>query len=87
MMDLDVLLWFIVLGIPILLLFSYETGILSFLLWVSRQLRPKPNARQPVQRTLAEWMDDTFPYLKRWVEEEYQEEEIQLMDAEDTEGN
>ena len=84
-MDLNAILWTTVVGIPVLLWFSYwGIGILYPLL---KWLKPKSTSRQPVQRTLAEWMDDTFPYLKRWVEEEYLEEEIQLMDAEDMEGN
>jgi hypothetical protein len=93
MIDLGVLAWLIVLGIPILLLFSYETGILSFITWVSRQFRPKP--KKPRQLTLVPFMHDRYPYEKHWVvpdeDSEYSElegyESSAVMDEQDEEDN
>lgn len=64
-MDLNAILWTTVVGIPVLLWFSYwGIGILYPLLeW----LKPKSMSRQPVQRTLTEFMHDRYPYEKKWV--------------------
>lgn len=87
MIDLEVLAWLIVLGIPILLWLGYW-GI-GFLSLIFEWLRPKP----PLQRVLTEWIDDKYPYVKRWVmtdeDSEYSEleghESSAIMDEEDEE--
>jgi len=89
LIDLEVLAWLIVLGIPILLWLGYwSIGFLSPILdW----LKPKP--KEQAQRTLCEFMHDRFPYLKRWVsleeDSEYSElegyESSSVMDNEDEE--
>jgi hypothetical protein len=53
-------------------------------------LRPK----QPVQRVLSEWIDDKYPYLKRWIapDEDSEDSELEgyessaVMDEEDLEN-
>ena len=88
-MDLNAILWTTVVGIPVLLWFSYwGIGILSP---IFEWLRLKP--KHPVQRTLCDFMHDRYPYERRWVhpdeDSEYSElegyESSAVMDEEDDE--
>lgn len=49
----------------ILLLKSFLAMIFSLL--VLGLSLPKPITRIETQRVLTEWMDDKYPYVKRWV--------------------
>jgi len=61
MIDLNAILWTLLLGVPIILWIGYwSIGILSP---IFEWLRPE----QPVQRVLSEWIDDKYPYYKKWV--------------------
>jgi len=89
MIDLDAILWTLLLGVPIILWIGYwGIGILSP---IFEWLRPK----QPVQRVLSEWIDDKYPYGRKWVmtDEDSECSELEgfessaVVDEEDQEDN
>jgi hypothetical protein len=88
MIDLNVILWTLLLAPPILFFFTYWV-IVPFI-ELCRSLLPSP---KPKQRVLTEWIDDKYPYNKRWVspdeDSEFSEasgyESSAVMDEEDGE--
>ncbi len=82
-MDLNAILWTLILGIPILLWFTYWTGILSLVLEAWKLIRPQIKSRQT---TIPEYvMDDQWKYLKRYDKGTRKLLEAELEGFEDTE--
>jgi hypothetical protein len=83
-MDLNAILWTLIVGIPILLWFTYWTGILALIFEAWRLV--KPQIIRSRQTTIPEYiMDDQWRYLKRYDKETRKLLEAELEGHEDTE--
>jgi hypothetical protein len=86
--DLTTILWTVVVGMPILLWFSYWS--IGILFPIFEWFRPKP--KKPRQLALAPFMHDLYPYERRWIVPEDEEiseygESTAELDLQDDEDN